>query len=101
MKTILVSAFANINTVSNNRVLSIFNSIPGEKTVVTTDFCHGEKRYYLDNEKSNPNQIHLHVPSYTSNLSIKRIWSHLCFAKKVKTLYNAFFVFCLCLCKVL
>lgn len=83
MKTILVSTFTNICT-QNNRTLAILKQIDGEKTVVTTDFNHSHKRYYEKDEVAHPNQVCLHVPSYKKNLSVKRIWSHLVFAKKVK-----------------
>ena len=56
----------------------------GERKVVTTDFDHGKKTYYQVGETNHPNQLNLHVPAYKHNLSIKRIWSHLIFAKKVK-----------------
>lgn len=83
MKTILVSAFTNICS-PNNRTLAILNNIEEEKKVVTTDFNHGKKQYYEPKEVSHPNQVFLHVPTYKKNLSVKRIWSHLVFAKKVK-----------------
>lgn len=81
---ILISAFANINSVSNNRLLAVFNHVDGEKTMVTTDFDHCKKRYYEVDEISHPNQKNMHVPAYSKNLSIKRIWSHIVFAKQVK-----------------
>ena len=83
MKTLLISTFANINSVSNNRLLSIINHIIGEKLVITTDFCHSEKRYYTSEEMEHPCQVNFHVPSYSKNISIRRIWSHLVFAIKV------------------
>ena len=83
MKTVLVSAFTNICS-QNNRMLTIYNKLDGERKVVTTDFDHGKKTYYQDGETDHLNQINLLVPGYKNNLSIKRIWSHLIFAKKVK-----------------
>lgn len=82
MKTVLVSAFANICS-QNNRMLTIYNKLDGERKVVTTDFDHGRKTYYQDGVTDHPNQLNLHVPAYKHNLSIKRIWSHLVFAKRV------------------
>lgn len=83
-KTVLVSAFSNINIGANSRTLAIYNHLDGEKTVVTTDFNHGKKIYYDTEEMSHPDQINLHVPAYKKNLSLKRIWSHIIFARKVK-----------------
>lgn len=82
--TILISAFSNINVGSNSRTLAIYNHIDGEKTVITTDFNHGRKLYYEPEEMSHPDQIILHVPAYKKNLSLKRILSHIVFARKVK-----------------
>ena len=82
MKTIFVSAFTNICS-PNNRTLTIFNQIDGEKMVVTTDYNHSKKRYYEVGEVAHPNQVCLHVPPYQKNLSLRRIWSHLVFAKKI------------------
>lgn len=82
--TILISAFSNINVGSNSRTLAIYNHIDGEKTVITTDFNHGRKLYYEPKEMSHPDQIILHVPAYKKNLCLKRILSHIVFARKVK-----------------
>lgn len=84
MRTILVSAFSNINVGSNSRTLAIYNHIKGERTVVSVDFNHGRKQYYEIEDMSHPDQIILHVPAYKRNLSLKRILSHIVFAWKVK-----------------
>lgn len=83
MRTILVSAFTNICT-QNNRTFAIYNQLDGEKTVVTTDFNHPNKRYYEADEVAHPSQLCLHVPAYKKNLSFARIWSHIVFARKVR-----------------
>jgi glycosyltransferase involved in cell wall biosynthesis len=84
-KVILVSAFSNINNAGlKGRTLAIYNQIDVGKTVLTTDFDHSKKQYFSDEEMSVPDQVNLHVPSYNSNLSVKRIWSHIVFAKQVK-----------------
>lgn len=88
MKTIFVSAFTNLQ-VSNSRMFTIFTQIDGKKMVVTTDFNHGKKRYYEADEAEHPNQITLHVPGYKKNLSVKRIWSHLMFARQLKKYLNS------------
>lgn len=84
MKTILVTAFTNISTATNSRILSVYSHIKGEKTVVTTDFNHATKSRYDLKDMAHPDQVSLHVPSYKTNLSVGRIWSHLVFANKVK-----------------
>ena len=84
MAVIIVSAFSNINVGSDSRARAIFDHVQGEKTVLTTDFNHGNKNYYGENEQSHPNQIRLHVPRYKKNLGLLRIWSHLVFARKVQ-----------------
>ena len=81
--TLFVSAFTNIKA-PNNRLQAIINEVDEDVQVVTTDFNHGNKRYYESGEADHAKQTLLHVPSYTSNISIKRIWSHLVFAWRVK-----------------
>lgn len=83
-----VSAFTNI-VVPNCRTLSIVNRIDGNVRVLTTDFNHSKKSYYEKGEADHEQQTLLHVPAYKSNLSIRRIWSHLFFAWEVrKYLYS-------------
>lgn len=87
-KYIFVSAFTNIVS-PNNRTSSIIGHVDGEKVVLTTDFNHGKKMYYVSGEADNEKQIVLHVPAYQNNLSLQRIWSHLVFAWKVREYLNA------------
>ena len=54
-------------------------------TILTTDFSHSKKDYIADREDS---ITYIHVPKYTKNISIKRIWSHLYFAKKCYNFLN-------------
>jgi hypothetical protein len=46
------------------------------------DFDHGEKKY--KNNYENERIHYLHVPSYKKNLSVKRLYSHICFALQLK-----------------
>lgn len=85
---ILISAFTNI-VAPNNRTRTILAHLNGESVVITTDFDHGKKRYYEVTEAVHEKQVLLHVPTYSSNLSIKRIWSHIFFAWRVKKYLNA------------
>lgn len=86
MKAILiVSLFGEILNV-NSRVFKIANAFSTKTTFVTPDYSHGEKRYKnLVATENNLFSIEfLHVPAYKTNLSIKRIYSHLVFAFKLK-----------------
>ena len=85
---LLVSAFTNI-VVRNNRTRTILDHLNGEGKVITTDYNHAQKRYYKAGEAENEKQVLLHVPSYSNNISIKRIWSHLVFAYRVSKYLNA------------
>ncbi len=81
---LLVSAFSNINPGSNSRMKAIYSQIAGDKIVLTSDFNHRKKQYYSFEEMRHPDQQVLHVPSYNSNIGIKRIWSHIVFARQIK-----------------
>lgn len=46
-----------------------------------SDFDHRSKRHYV---ASHPGAIHyIHVPSYSKNISLQRIWSHIRFGQQV------------------
>lgn len=83
---LLVSCFGNVNISSNNRLRSVYDNIDGTKLVLASDFNHWGKKYYSAREMANPQQIHIHVPQYKKNLSIKRIWSHIRFAFGVRSI---------------
>lgn len=53
-----------------------------EVTILTSDFNHIDKSYI---KKKRQNCEYLHVPEYKSNISLKRVISHLVFGKKVRT----------------
>lgn len=88
MKTLFVSTFTNI-CLPNNRTRTILERVDGEISVLTTDFNHGAKRYYNQGEADHVQQVLLHVPTYKNNISVKRIWSHLVFAKRVNEYLNS------------
>lgn len=85
---IFVSAFTNIVSL-NNRTRTLLERVDGEISVLTTDFNHGAKRYYNQGEAVHVQQVLLHVPTYKNNISVKRIWSHLAFAKRVNEYLNS------------
>lgn len=84
MKSLLVTAFANIGSVSNGRMKSVYEHVEGERIVVTTDFDHRKKKYYELSEMQHANQVNLHVPAYHKNLSFSRIWSHIVYAIRLR-----------------
>ena len=59
--TLFVSAFTNIKA-PNNRLQAIINEVDEDVQVVTTDFNHGNKRYYESGEADHAKQTLLHVP---------------------------------------
>jgi hypothetical protein len=85
-----ISLFGEINN-SNSRVYKIDKAFSARSTFVTPDFSHGEKKYKeKDNHEKNPltTSVYLTVPSYSKNLSFRRIYSHLVFASKLKYYLN-------------
>ena len=84
-KIIVISIFgSSINEVSNNRTKNIINALKNRELYVkyiTVDFDHTTKKYKKKNIDNNT--IYIHVPSYTQNISFKRIYSHLIFAVKL------------------
>lgn len=84
MKVVVISLFGYS---SSGRIKKIINNVFANDStkIITSDFNHGEKKYYSLTEKlKEENVTRLHVPSYKKNLSIKRIWSHCIFARKLK-----------------
>lgn len=88
MDYIFVSAFSNI-LLPNNRVEVMMNQLKGDSITIAGDFNHPAKDYYPEEQRHDQRQLLLHVPSYKKNLSIKRIWSHLMFAKHLKGYLNS------------
>jgi len=85
-KILIVSLFGDLISGNNSRLYNIYNYAVARKTIVTTDFNHGNKVY---KEKNLFHDIvYLHVPAYKKNISIKRIYSHLCFALNLRDYLN-------------
>lgn len=51
--------------------------------IILSDFEHINKTYISN---PNPECNYIHVPRYNTNISIQRIWSHICFGKQVSFL---------------
>lgn len=85
-KVFLVSLFGDV-TMTHSRISNIYNySSDLSVHVITSDFDHGRKKY-----KEVVNNIEyslFHVPSYKKNLSLKRIYSHIVFAYKLKKFFG-------------
>ena len=86
---LLISLFGSL-TDSNSRLKNICNAfgVDNELIVITSDFSHGHKQYKVSemyNDGSNKiKEIRIHVPAYRKNLSFRRIFSHIQFAKELK-----------------
>lgn len=79
-KCIIISAFYQNILTSRPRLIYEFMESRYETTVVTADFVHSTKKY----DKTKESYIDkVHVPKYSKNFSIGRIFSHFVFAIKV------------------
>ena len=84
---LIISLFGDIFN-SNSRVYKIARAFSGEITFITPNFSHGEKRYKEKRKiflSIQINIVYLSVPRYLGNLSVKRLYSHLTFALKLKS----------------
>lgn len=87
MNFIFVSLFTNY-FFPNTRVEALINQLEGESVLITADYNHSVKDYFSNIKatplKTNQKQVLLHVPAYKSNISVKRILSHVVFAYRLK-----------------
>jgi hypothetical protein len=81
-KIFIVSIFGNLSSNNNSRLASIYTYTNAEKKIITPDFDHTRKKY--KKELSEIDVTYLHVPPYKKNLSLQRLYSHLCFAYQLK-----------------
>jgi len=85
---ILISTFGTVTTENNSRVLSIAKSLRDDFNIVciSTDFDHTKKAYkdYMPENYLGISCKYIHVPAYKSNLSFRRLFSHLMFAVRLK-----------------
>ena len=78
MKCVCISCFDHYNTRMN--YITRFFRKKGFKTYyIIADYLHFEKKY---GKKNYTGVINVHVPKYIKNMSINRLYSHYCFAKK-------------------
>jgi Glycosyltransferase len=87
LKIIFVSIFSDISSINNSRISNIYNSFANfEREIITADFDHTLKRY---KEKDNfVIRKYIHVPGYKNNISLKRLYSHIVFAIKLRKYLN-------------
>lgn len=90
-KVLFVSLFGSPFSENNSRLNSIYDYSQAEKLIITSDFDHGKKEYRPQYAGSR-NVVYLHVPQYYTNISLRRLYSHVCFAKQLnlflKTITN-------------
>lgn len=82
----IISVFGGSEGImDNNRTTHVISSLK-EKCVVakyiTTDFSHSQKKY--KQKLQNNDSVLIHVPQYKSNVSFRRIFSHIVFAIKLR-----------------
>jgi len=80
---LIVSAFCNPNSDTNDRANNVYDAWIGEKTIITTNFDHSSKTY-RQNSKGERLFTQIDVPAYSKNISIKRLYSHVVFALRLK-----------------
>lgn len=85
-KGLFISVFGLDGIDSNSRLQTIYNFVDGDKIIITTDFNHREKKYFI---KPKNGCYHIHVLPYKKNVSLKRVLSHIVFAYKLRKYLNA------------
>lgn len=86
-KILFVSLFADPLSENNSRLNSVYDYSQAEKLIITADFDHSKKEYRSQYSK-NRNVVCLHVPRYKTNISLGRLYSHVCFAKQLDSFFN-------------
>lgn len=89
-KIYVISVFGDpVGRMNNNRGANIFQFLRNNKIdpqYITTDFNHSSKKYV--DKKDFSNIYYIHTPSYGKNLSLKRVYSHIIFAIRLKRYLN-------------
>lgn len=83
-RLMIISLFGNINNI-NSRVYKIDKAFQWDTVFITPNFDHSKKEFKNLNqsEEYRIQTVYLDVPSYEKNLSLRRILSHIIFAKKI------------------
>lgn len=83
---ILISLFGDIHT-KQSRIFNIYHHASDALVhTVTSDFSHGNKQY--KNYKESSEVSYIHVPAYKQNISLRRLYSHIVFAYKLKKYFR-------------
>jgi glycosyltransferase involved in cell wall biosynthesis len=84
-KVVLISPFVDPYADDNSRVNSIYDLIglDAEVLIITSNFNHSNKSYYKILECSR-NCLFINVPPYINNIGVKRIFSHIIFAFRLR-----------------
>lgn len=81
-KAIVLSCFYQDIATSRPKTVSDYLKTHYEVEVLTADFCHSTKSYNTDNVE---NVVKIHVPPYKTNMSLRRIFSHVVYAFKIRS----------------
>lgn len=80
-KALIIACFYQNLPVARPQLVFEYLAQRYKTRLVTADFCHALKDYDNTNLE---NVIKVHVPRYSKNFSIRRIWSHIVFAYKIR-----------------
>lgn len=78
MKVVIINCFDTYGS-RVELLYNYFSKLAAEIVVLTSDFQHIKKNYI---KEKNVNYNYIHVEKYNKNLSLKRVISHIMFAKK-------------------
>ena len=81
MKAVCISCFNSFG-IHAHKFTEYFTSLNYDVKYLIQDYDHVRKKY-LPKNYPNTDVVNIHVPSYTSNLSPKRMFSHYIFSRKV------------------
>ena len=105
MNVLLVSIFTKKIVYGEGRLGNLMKWLPSDTkyTLLTSDFDHRKKMYCCTNQSSQNDNVtteYIHVPSYSRNLSILRIWGNFKFGWGVKRFLNSVskefdFIYCI------
>lgn len=73
---------------SNGRPSTIYKRVANKKLFITSDFSHTEK-LYRNIRNPHDDEVSVHVPSYSKNIGISRLWSHLVFAYRLRKILHS------------
>ena len=85
MRIFIVANFTNSETSRFFELARMFANRRHDVTVITSDFSHGAKSLKKEfPQYDNFKTIYIHEPGYKNNVSIKRLWSHYVWGRRVE-----------------